>query len=562
MTALYRTYRPQRFEDVIGQEAAVRTLRNAISTDRVAHAYLFTGTKGTGKTTLAKLLAKAMNCVNGPTPDPCGVCESCTSIADGRSMDVSEIDAASSRKIDDVRSKIIDTVAFRPSFGTRRVYILDEAHQLTKEAFNALLKTIEEPPPHVLFIFCTTEGHEMMATVRDRCQRLALQPPASDQLVQVLRRVCDTEKIECDEPALRAIARVAQGSFRNALGTLEMLSTSFGSSFTLQDVLAHLGAVSEDVLFGVADDVLAGRAGAALVAIDAFVAAGGDVDQFARELVEHMRTLVLLKNGVESAAVGVGDAARLAAQAAAVDETRALATIDCIADASTRIRVGSDPRIAIETALVRATQSLGMPSLALRLAALEQRVTGSYGQPQQPAAAPQSAPAATPVPIPAPAAAPAASAPPAPATAPPVAAPAAPNLDVTVPAEWWDSLLASAASEAPLRPVLAGLRLESCASDRVVMVTDSRLVTDRMVAALGRHLHQVTGTRVSLEVRSAEAPADAPAPVAVAAPAPAAAPAPVAAHRSPVEPPAPATPAAGSLDAFQQAFGATELDSQ
>ncbi|MBC7460466.1 MAG: DNA polymerase III subunit gamma/tau, partial [Thermoleophilia bacterium] len=219
--ALYRQYRPQRFDDVVGQDVAVRTLRNAIEQDRVAHAYLFTGTKGTGKTTLAKLLAKAMNCENGPTTDPCGVCESCVAIAEGRSMDVAEIDAASNTGIDHVREKIIDTVAFQPSRGSRRVYIIDEAHQLSKAAFNALLKTIEEPPAHVLFVFCTTETHQMMATVRGRCHRIATRSPGPEAPIDVLHRVAKQEGNEADDAALRAVARAAQGSFRNAHGTLE-----------------------------------------------------------------------------------------------------------------------------------------------------------------------------------------------------------------------------------------------------------------------------------------------------------------------------------------------------
>ncbi|MCB0880335.1 MAG: DNA polymerase III subunit gamma/tau [Thermoleophilia bacterium] len=368
--ALYRQYRPQTFDDVIGQEVAVRTLRNAIESDRVAHAYLFTGTRGTGKTTTAKLLAKAMNCVNGPTVDPCGVCEECVAIAEGRSVNVLEIDAASNTGVDHVREKIIDTVGFQPSGGTRRVYILDEAHMLSTSAFNALLKTIEEPPPHVLFVFCTTETHKMPATVRDRCQRLQMKSPGTDTLVTVVQRVCAAEGITADEPAVRAVARAAAGSFRNALGMLEMLTTTFGSSFGLDDVLAHLGVVAEELLFDAADAVIDADAGAVLRLVEQLVQDGVDLDQFARSLAEHLRAVLLQLHGLDQAST-VGDPARLVAQAERADERRVLAAIDCIADASTRMRVGSDPRIAIETALVRACQGLGLPALALRLAALE-----------------------------------------------------------------------------------------------------------------------------------------------------------------------------------------------
>ena len=554
----------------------MRTLRNAISTDRVAHAYLFTGTKGTGKTTLAKLLAKAMNCEQGPTPDPCGECEQCRAIAEGRSMDVAEIDAASSRGIDAVREKIIETVAFQPSSGTRRVYILDEAHQLTKEAFNALLKTIEEPPPHVLFVFCTTEGHQMMATVRDRCQRLALTPPGADELLAVLARVCENEGIQADESALRAVTRVAQGSFRNALGTLEMLATAYGQSFSHADVLAHLGAVSEDVLHDVAVAIHGGQVGAVLVALDQLVASGGDVEQFSRELAEYIRAAVLVRHGIGASSLGIGDAARLESFAGELSEQQAVATIDCLADAATRIRVGSDSRLTVEVAMVRAAQGLGLPSLALRLAAIEQKQSGAYGQPLATAAvaAPVSAPAAPVVEAPVPVA----SAPQPPAASPqPAPAATAPASNTSA---WWDSFLASAATDAPLRPVIAGMRLESAGDDRIVVASGAPIVTDRMVASLTRHLHAVVGGSPRLEVvtdRAAAAPAPAEAEVAVAAPVEAA---PTAVERvdapgaaqpdepvAPIAAPAPdseaavAAPAAGddALALFQQAFDATEV---
>jgi DNA polymerase-3 subunit gamma/tau len=515
--ALYRQYRPQRFADVVGQDVAIRTLRNAIETDRVAHAYLFTGTRGTGKTTTAKLLAKAMNCENGPTTDPCGTCDECVAIAEGRSVNVLEIDAASNTGVQDVRDRIIDTVNFQPSGGTRRVYILDEAHMLSTSAFNALLKTIEEPPPHVLFIFCTTETHKMPATVRDRCQRLVMRSPGPDTLVTVLRSVCETEGITADEPAMRAIARAAQGSFRNALGTLEMLTTTFGTTIELADVLAHLGVVAESVLFDAADAVIDSDAGAVLGLVEQLVQDGVDLDQFARSLAEHLRMVLLQLHGLDQHAV-VGDPARLATQASRADERRVLAAIDCIADAATRMRVGSDPRISVETALVRACQGLGLPLLALRLAALEQRETGGYGQPLPAAgasgtttAAAAAAPpaAATPPPRPTPAAVPAAAAssrassPATNVTDAPVAVAPEPLDEERLGdvAAWWPQVAQRVAKTPAHRPVLQQLTPESADQRALVLRSGATApVLPKLREALTTATFEVTGRKLALEV--------------------------------------------------------------
>jgi DNA polymerase-3 subunit gamma/tau len=550
--ALYRTYRPQRFEDVVGQAVAVRTLRNAIEQDRVAHAYLFTGTKGTGKTTLAKLLAKAMNCVNGPTTDPCGVCEECVAIAEGRSMDVAEIDAASNTGIDDVREKIIQTVAFQPSKGSRRVYIVDEAHQLSKSAFNALLKTIEEPPAHVLFVFCTTETHMMMATVRDRCQRVAMRSPGPETLVEVLEQVCQREGIAADEPALRAVARAAGGSFRNALGTLEMLTTTFGPQFTRDEVQQHLGVVAEEVLFEVGDAIIDADAGAVLRLVEQLAQEGVDLEQFARSLAEHLRGVLLTLHGVGEAA-SVGDPERMKVQAERADERRVLAAIDCIADAATRIRVGSDSRISIETALVRACQGLGLPLLSLRLASVEQKLQGGYGLPTNPApvaaAAPAPAPArpapAAPASAPAPAR-PAPSAPVAePVAAPTPAAPAAEEAPAREPMSdaevadvntWWPHVRSIVGQAVPLRAVLQQLAPASCDGKALLLSSSGNMpFTPKLRESITAAAHSVTGRNLVVDVAANAAPA--PAPESPSAPAP------VPAASAPASP-APTTPAA------------------
>lgn len=562
--ALYRQYRPQTFADVVGQDVAVRTLRNAIQTDRVAHAYLFTGTRGTGKTTTAKLLAKAMNCVEGPTIDPCGTCEECVAIAEGRSVNVLEIDAASNTGVDHVREKIIDTVGFQPSGGTRRVYILDEAHMLSASAFNALLKTIEEPPPHVLFVFCTTETHKMPATVRDRCQRLVMKSPGTDTLVDVLHRVCAAEGFTADEPALRAVARAAAGSFRNALAMLEMLTTTFGSTFSLDDVLQHLGVVAEELLFDAADAVLDGDAGAVLRLVEQLVQDGVDLDQFARSLAEHLRTVLLQLHGLDQSS-SVGDAARLVAQAARADEQRLLAAIDCLGDAATRMRVGSDARLAVETALVRACQGLALPALALRLAALEHGATGSYGQPvgAVSGAATPTAPAPPRPAAPAPAPAPAAPTP-APASAPepaPVAAePLAPNQLADV-ASWWPKVAQQVAQSPAHRPMLRVLQPESADEQALVLRPSAPTpISPKLREALATAAFEVTGRKLRVDVLDPSVVADAP--TAAPAPAPAAVPARAASGAASTTAAAPAPSHAGpdeGIENLMSMFDATPV---
>jgi DNA polymerase III subunit gamma/tau len=390
-TSLYRRHRPGSFDEVVGQQHVVRTLRNAVEQDKVHHAYLFVGSRGTGKTSMAKILARSLNCERGgPTVTPCGECESCLTIAAGTSIDVIEMDAASNRSVDDVRD-LRERVAYAPAGGHWKVYILDEAHMLTKEAWNAFLKTLEEPPPNTVFVLATTESHKVMATIADRCQRFDFQRPSLEQISEVLNRVAAAESIEVDEGAAAMIARSASGSFRDALGTLDQLVAFGGSKVELDAVLQMLGAADAELLFEAVDAVIAEDPKGVLLGVEKMARSGRDPSQFARDLLAHLRHLLVTQTTGEvptSFVVTATDSARLEAQAASIGTASLIRTIDELATALTAVREGDDARMAVEIALLKAARPDLDPStegLLRRIERLEGQLEG--GQAAGPVAA-------------------------------------------------------------------------------------------------------------------------------------------------------------------------------
>jgi DNA polymerase III subunit gamma/tau len=440
--SLYRRHRPRTFADVVGQEPVVRTLQNAVQQDKVHHAYLFVGSRGTGKTSMAKILAACLNCVNGPTIEPCGQCESCTSIANASSLDVIEMDAASNNSVDDIRD-LREKVAYAPVSGRHKIYILDEAHMLSTQAWNAFLKTLEEPPPRTIFVLATTEAQKVLPTVVDRCHRFDFARPSVEQVATVLTRVVEAEGIDADPAALTLVARHATGSFRDALGTLEQLVTYAGERrIEPADVLAVLGVTDSEQLFEAVDAIVTRAPAQAMRAAAALSESGRDPGQVLRDLEVHARELLAVQVLGEVPAelrVTPERDSRLMAQAGALAPGDAVRLLDLVAQALEATSNGGQARIQLELVLVKAAAPELDPSRSALVARIE-RLEG--GRPTDPPALPTNSPAESDLP------------------APPVQAPEAPaSLELQTAIDSWPAVVELVGKENSLAAaVLQGAR--------------------------------------------------------------------------------------------------------
>ena len=407
-TVFARKYRPQTFDEVVGQDHIIKTLKNAIEQKRLAQAYLFVGPRGTGKTSTARILAKALNCVHAPTTNPCGVCDMCREIAAGNSLNVLEFDAASNTQVDKIRELIIDNVKYAPTRGNYKLYIVDEVHMLSNSSFNALLKTLEEPPPHVKFIFATTDVQKVPTTIISRCQRFDLRRIPTPEIARHLLLIAGKEGIALEPIAAETIARGAEGGLRDAESMLDQLVAFCGNTVAEQDVLDVFGFTARQTVADLCEHLLNGDTAKALALLHAQSESGRDLSRLLSDLIGHLRNLLVIQHdpqGVQDELTPEAISA-LAEQSARISTGRLLNLIEQFAAAENRMKWAANKKMHFEIAAIRAIQTLGQATLTEVLDTLT-AIRGGAPVPERPAGTPPSSSAPTSRAIPAPAPTPA-----------------------------------------------------------------------------------------------------------------------------------------------------------
>lgn len=377
--ALYRVYRPKNFNDVIGQEHIVRTLKNQIENNNVGHAYLFCGTRGTGKTSTAKIFSRAVNCTNLHNDEPCNECENCREILEDKTMDVVEIDAASNNSVDDIR-ELRENVKYSPAKSKYKVYIIDEVHMLSQGAFNALLKTLEEPPSYVIFILATTEPHKIPATILSRCQRFDFKRVTVKDISSRMRYICEKEGIEADEKALNLIARNSQGALRDALSILDQCISFEGNKISYNDVIELLGSVNIEQLFDLAESIIKENTRKSLQILNDFIIWGKDVRNLVNDLIDHFRNLMVCKisNDLdEIISLPEETIDLLKQQAETIDTNNLIRILNILSEAQDGMKISSNPRVLMEVTMMKIAQPMfdeSKEALIKRIENLEQKI--------------------------------------------------------------------------------------------------------------------------------------------------------------------------------------------
>jgi len=517
---LARKWRPKTFDEVVGQATVTRTLRNALASGRIGHAFLLSGARGVGKTTTARILAKALNCVKGPTADPCGECDSCREIAAGTSLDVQEIDGATNNSVDQIR-ELRESARYNPARDRFRIWIIDEVHMLSTGAFNALLKTLEEPPPRVKFIFATTEYHKLPDTILSRCQQYDFRMIPARDIQAHLRAVAQGEKIKVSDEALARIARAAEGSARDALSLFDQVLSFSGEEVRDEDISALLGLIDRELLLAASRSVAAGDALGLLELVERLSDYGADHRNFARELILHFREILLLKTAPDGSALLASlvpeERERLRPLAEAYSEEDLLRILEVLTQLETDLRWAQDPRVTLELALLKMVQMRRLVPFAELVERVERLAAGGP--------APRAAAPSVPGPVaPSRSAARSLASVAAPASAPASSAPAssAPGVEPASPADGAAGILAAMIGLAATRPSLAQpLRGAHARLDGETLTLDvaahfATLVSEhtddyRELArtAAGRPLKVQVGVAPATEAEAASAPAEA-----------------------------------------------------